>query len=247
MSNQDSIAAKIRALLAKTVENGASEAEAMMAMAKASQLMTKYGLSITDVELRAEKCVTNSINSGQKNRGGMARIAVRLAQFCNCKVWSEQRRDENGKIVSYHQFFGLESDTQIAQYFYDMIKAVMEAETARFKKTAIYDDAQYHSGGRRRATASFISGFARRINERLQDMIDERDGEYRSTGSDLIVVKNQIVTEEFAKLKLRLTSASSSRTRLNGEAYGAGKAAGERVGFNAGVGASRGSVAGYIR
>ncbi len=47
--NNEKINSKIRALLAKTVENGATEAEAKEAMAKAFKLMSEHNLSNNDL------------------------------------------------------------------------------------------------------------------------------------------------------------------------------------------------------
>ncbi|RYJ03496.1 MAG: DUF2786 domain-containing protein, partial [Acetobacteraceae bacterium] len=51
------VKARIRALAAKTVERGCSEAEAMAAAAKVGELLEVYGLSMSEVELREEACV----------------------------------------------------------------------------------------------------------------------------------------------------------------------------------------------
>jgi len=51
------VKARIRALAAKTVERGCSEAEAMAAAAKVGELLDVYGLSMSEVELREEACV----------------------------------------------------------------------------------------------------------------------------------------------------------------------------------------------
>ena len=47
-------AAKIKALLGKTIENGATEAEAMAAAIKARELMDKYDIDLTTLDMKAE-------------------------------------------------------------------------------------------------------------------------------------------------------------------------------------------------
>ena len=51
-----SIAARIRALLAMTLENGASENEAVFAAKQAAKLLEEYDLSMDEVEMRASPC-----------------------------------------------------------------------------------------------------------------------------------------------------------------------------------------------
>ena len=234
MTNKtESIAAKIRALLAKTVENGASEAEAMMAMKKASDMMEKYNLSITEVELREESCITHEVDTGRRAQNAMRRVVTAIAAFCDCKVWVTHSRYNN---VQY-SFFGLERDTQIAQYLYDMIQNSMELETKVFKKSDTYKEAEMYRGGRRRASNSFELGFTGRIAQRLMEMKRERDATQRSTGTNLVVVKNQIVEVAFRDLGLNL-GTSYSRTAVNGAAQSQGAAAGSRVNITTGVGAN---------
>jgi hypothetical protein len=50
LSKRERAAKLIRWLLAKTVENGCTESEAMNAAAKANELMTQYALSIEDTQ-----------------------------------------------------------------------------------------------------------------------------------------------------------------------------------------------------
>lgn len=64
--NRRAAAARIRALLMKTVDNGCTEEEAMAAAAKAGELMDRYGLESSEVEIRAEKCTTGA----HKSRAG---------------------------------------------------------------------------------------------------------------------------------------------------------------------------------
>lgn len=56
------------------------------------------------------------------------------------------------------------------------------------------------------------------------------------TGNALVVVKDQELTRRFGGLGLRLRSSSSSHTIRSGDAYGAGRAAGDRVALGRPVG-----------
>jgi hypothetical protein len=54
-TNLELVGRRIRGLLSKTTENGATEAEAMLAAAKARELMDKYRLTLTDVGSRKSR------------------------------------------------------------------------------------------------------------------------------------------------------------------------------------------------
>lgn len=67
MSNKTDYIRRIRSLLEKTVENGCTEAEAMLAAEKAADLMAEYELTLTDIELGA---TTRSANSAKSTPAG---------------------------------------------------------------------------------------------------------------------------------------------------------------------------------
>lgn len=56
--DRNSIIDKIRALLAKTTENGATEAEMLSALDKASAMMDAYEISDEDLALAKDEAVT---------------------------------------------------------------------------------------------------------------------------------------------------------------------------------------------
>jgi len=89
-----------------------------------------------------------------------------------------------------------------------------------------------------RAT-SFQQGMAARVAGRLDQMHHERDAHIvaqRSTGTDLILIKKQVVEGAFSDAKIRLVSiAGLSRARAKG-AFRQGLAAGDRINLNRPVG-----------
>ena len=80
---------------------------------------------------------------------------------------------------------------------------------------------------------------AARVAKRLDQMHRERDAHVvaqRSTGTDLILFKQQVVEDAFRDTKIRLVSvAGLSRARASG-AFRQGVAAGDRVNLNRPVG-----------
>ncbi|HZC12376.1 MAG TPA: DUF2786 domain-containing protein, partial [Thermoleophilaceae bacterium] len=102
------VKARIRALAAKTVDRGCSEAEAMAAAAKVGELLDVYGLSMSEVELREEACVQRRFATPGPGRTALRWLLPALLRFCECRGWTDGRRD----IV----LFGLEPDVQMAEY-----------------------------------------------------------------------------------------------------------------------------------
>src|SRR5262245_63408229 len=97
---------KIRALMAKTVENGCTEEEALAALAKARALMDVYVVSDDELALTKEEAAI--LRREPPDSKDPHRIKVSLveavATFCGCEAW----RDVDRNLV----FCGLRSDGQ---------------------------------------------------------------------------------------------------------------------------------------
>jgi hypothetical protein len=60
----------------------------------------------------------------------------------------------------------------------------------------------------------------------------ERQKNRAGDGRSLVIVKNAIVTREFAKLNMKLRSGGRSKTRaVDGSAFNAGRAVGDKASF----------------
>lgn len=255
MSNtneRNKAAAKIRALVAKQINRGCTEAEALAAMVKVGELLELYNLTMDEVSLREEKCSTLVIRTGRKAADSMQWLIIELGLFTNTKSWLSHYNKETGqKEVSYF-FFGQQTDLDVVQYFYDLISTTMKTETDRFKQTRSYIDAEMYEGGRRRASTSFQRGFISRIDSRLSEMRHETMErqwamEEENPGTAIIVLKQDIVAREFEKepvsKQLRTTTQSQSQNNYN--AYSKGSAAGGRVNLSRGITGSS-NIGGYL-
>ena len=59
---------RIQGLRSKTTDNGCTEAEALLAAAKVAQLLDRYDLSLTDVEIRDARCERREYETYRKKR-----------------------------------------------------------------------------------------------------------------------------------------------------------------------------------
>ncbi len=215
--NTKAIKAKIRALAAKTVDNGCTEAEALAAMRMVGKLLTQYNLSMSEVEMSAEEMVLKTMYTGSKHVGGIYFAIKGIAKFTNTKPFMGKHYGE----VTYN-FFGQETDVIMAEYLYQLISGAMSREVAAFKLTNVYRYAKSARG----ASSTFLKIMGARIGERLIAMAQEEETEMtNSGGNNLMVLKGQLVTEEFAKLNLDLGVTSK---RANVKNHGAANA-----GYNA--------------
>ncbi len=236
--------ARIRALAARTVDRGCSEAEALAAAAKVGELLDVYGLSMSEVELREEACVERRLG-----HFGTAGTAVRwllpaLLRFCECRGWTDGRHE----IV----LFGLEPDVQMAEYLLHVVAGALRFEENRYRAGR-----EYLAATRRHTPQSVLRsyryGFADRVATRLDAMSGERHAAQearreaamgRSASTALVLAKERKVEEGFRSLGVRLRMVRSTATVRDRGAYGRGAEAGGRVGLDRPVG--RGPAAGRL-
>ncbi len=230
------IKARLKALLAKTVENGCTEAEAMAAAQKAADLMAEHDLTYETVEdVKAERysARTRPMNGGlpRKNPHEARLVAPRIGGLFSCRGWSKAERGEN-MIV----FFGTEADTEAAHQLYAIVRMAMEAELAAYLRSPGRRDRRRHG---QRIRTDFMSQMAVRLDERLEDIATSREAACRKvaeeTGRALVLVtKEQEVTARYAAyvaetgVQLRARSGRST-VRSGTAAAAAGQAAGDRV------------------
>lgn len=232
------VKARIRALAARTVERGCSEAEAMAAAAKVGELLDIYGLTMSEVELREEACVQRSLVFADPRRGALKWLFPAVLRFTECRGWTVGRAE--------FVLFGLEPDVQMAEYLMHVIAGALAFEERRFRESPEY-------AVRRKAPQavlrSFRFGFAARVSDRLDAMAEAREAAADAarartpTGTALVLLKEQRLEDGFRRLGIRLTTVHRRMTVHDRTAYGRGREAGERVGLDRPVGSGGGTAA----
>ncbi len=229
LAELDRLRARIQALRAKTVNNGCTEDEALSAAAKVAELLDRYDLSLTDVELRAAPCERRAFETHRKKRIPLDDCIGAIANFCDCKVW----REKNVAGESSYIFFGLRSDVEVAHYLTELIDSAVRAELGRFKTSADYR--QFRHQERHLANASFALGMVASIADKLTAMKASRDQVNHSTGRGLVVLKTSVVDAEFDKLDLKLRTQHGKSRMVSMTAYEAGGVAGASLAIMPGI------------
>lgn len=237
----EKVKVRIRALSEKTVVNGCTESEAFLAFEKIGELLEKYNLEMSEVDLRSEPCIQNFFECWSSGKTPVASVLTALARFSDVRVWmSPPQKWGNPTIKNMRYFFfGLESDVQMAVYLTDIIDKAISTELNKFKKTDVYKDAH----NRKTSTHSFYMGITSRLAHRLNKMKNETEAAAQkrnletqkllgSNMTSLTVVKATIVDEAFKELGMRLRSTSSHRVIGDRSAFGAGDAAAGNVNLN---------------
>jgi hypothetical protein len=211
---------RIQALRAKTIENGCTESEALSAAAKVAELLDRYDLSLTDIEIREAPCEQRAYETNRKKRVPLDGCVGAIAHFCDCRVW----REKNAAGEARYVFFGLRTDVEVAHYLAEMIDGAVRSELGRYKTSKAYQ--RFRHNERHLANSSFTFGMVASIAEKLTAMKASRDAANENTGRALVVVKSAVVDAELEKLDLILRTQRRSSRMVSADAYEAGGAAG---------------------
>ena len=233
MANRNSIIDKIKALLAKTTENGATEAEMLSALDMASAMMDAYDISDEDVRDAKNETVTQHADPPDlKDPHSIKwRISHSVSQFCGVQIFRMPRQ-------SGLRCIGMPSDVQFAMWLLDTL--------ADF----VFEELYAHLIGclappreRRVIISSFTQACCVRINERLLALVERSKAARTSNGRELVVIKDAAI-EAFMKdhdIRLR-TCGGSSPSNIDFAAQAAGRAAGDRASFGRPVSGASGAL-----
>ncbi len=220
----DKVLSRIQALRGKTVEQGCTEAEALLAAGKVAELLDQYGLTLSEIDMKAQSCAGEGIETNRRRRSPLDECAGAIAGFCDCRTWYEMT--PQGHIR--HIFFGLPADVAGARYLYEKIEEAFETETAQFKRSELYDS--HPSAKRRSATTSFQAGLGHGICAKLNRLKAERAAAFRASGGrDLVPVKRDVIEDELAAMGMRLKVLQTGRKNLLAMAYKKGRVTGENL------------------
>jgi hypothetical protein len=233
-NHREAVSRRIRALLNKTVENGATEEETISAAEKARALMDQYHLSMTDIEFKAEPVADVSFDRRLKSKTAPADYCTKgIEKYCGVRMW----RTHTGSSIKI-RVLGLKGDAEMAQWLYEMIEGAVWAQANVYLRTEL-KSLDLTPKQKRDACWSFELGMAQRVNDRLIAMAQALEPVAKTaSGSALVVVRNAVVDEAFAKLNLRFTGRVSGMSNRDFAAYGSGHAAGDRVNLNRPVGSA---------
>lgn len=211
---------RVQGLRAKTVANGCTEGEALAAAAKVAELLDRYDLSLSDVEIRAAVCERRVYETRNRKRIPIDACIGAIADFCGCRVWRE--KDTAGEVR--YVFFGLSADIEAALTLTELIDTAVRTELGRYKISAEYR--QFRHQERHLANASFALGMVGSIADKLAAMKAKRDEVKNSTGHGIVVLKTAIVDTELEKLDFAFRTVERPRRVIAAEAYDAGDSAG---------------------
>lgn len=220
------IRAKILALRNMIEERGATEAEAMAALAKADKLMAEHGLTEADLEMAEAKrdMSRGEFKYGIKTQHPCAKWCSKtVGRFCGVVTWySSSSKTSNG--------FGFNADVEMYEFLLKLIHDSMNREWKEY----LHKNPARPGISRHTEYWSFMLGMAERINEKIYELMEAREVKIDSTGTDLVVKKYAVIEAAMSEMLpgLTLRSTSSRGIRADGSAMIEGRKAGDKVNLN---------------
>lgn len=217
---------KILALRNMIKERGATEAEAMAALAKADKLMAEHGLTEDDLEAAEAKrdMSHGEFKYGIKTQHPCAKWCSKtIGQFCGVITWYDSGcRASNG--------FGFNDDVEMYEFLLKLVHDSMNREW----KDYLQNNPLRPGVSRHTEYWSFMLGMAQRINEKINFLIQKREIKTDTTGTDLVIKKYAVIEAGMKEMLpgLSLRSSQSRGILADGSAMNEGRKAGERVNLN---------------
>lgn len=220
MTDREKLAARIRALRAKTVENGCTEAEALAAAEKLAQLLADHNMTMDEADLRASPFAKHDHQGGGTVGLKLWKVANAVADLTNTRTWAGGR-----SAPSRITFLGLSHEVEVAAYLLAICERAMQTEARKLMRT-VQHLPQIKQAAK---VVPFVDGMADRLASRIRDMIPPAQ-----TGTGLIVLRNALIDQEMARQGIRLETGAARRP-LDTAAYHAGQRAAEGVALNNGI------------
>lgn len=234
---KESVLKRIQKLLQMSIENGASENEAMLAADKAQKLLQEHNLSISDLkdEDQVEPMDSEDVEVDRDLWKGYIRNATAKLYFC--KTYTTMKLDKHYRRVKVITFVGRKSNrmvaTEMCKYFINTVDRLAAEEFREVPGSRASINKMSHA---------FKQGCASRLQRRLLDRYNEIAPEYIPQGNPdglPVLYKNEqmAITKWLEQKGIRLTSRKSSMSIRDRVAYSRGSEKGNGIGINTQVNA----------
>jgi hypothetical protein len=222
-SERERIAAIIRALRAKTVENGCTEGEALAAAAKVAELLAEYNMSADEAELRASPFDGQTHSVPDDDVGTrLWKPATAIAELVGARYWTTAP----GVHPVEHTYFGFDHEVEIAGYLLEICERAMRSAEARMQRSL----ALFRPARRRMQIIPFLDGMADRLRERILAMKPPVPA-----GTGLVLVRKDLIDAAMKARGINLRTTAGRSSRSDEETYRQGRRAAEDVALNPGL------------
>lgn len=228
MTPRESLAAKIRGLRAKTVENGCTEDEAISAASKAAEMLAKYNFTLDEVELRASPFQRHTETHVDPVGERLWKPAMAIAELTGATFWTSPRGVHPVQI----HFFGFAHEVEVATYMLELCAGAMRREQARLMQGA----GLLRPAAQRARMLPFLDGMGDRLRDRIRAL---KPPPAASSGTGLVVLHGALVKEAMALAGIKTQPGKARSSRDLDAAYAEGLRAGDRVSLARAMGGAK--------
>jgi hypothetical protein len=223
MADRNSIIEKIKGMLAKTRENGCTEEEELVALAKARAWIDTHEISHDELQLsREEKAILHSESEADARDTHKIKwmLCSGVERYCNVRIY----RDHSKAGLT---FVGFKSDIDFATWLLDHLSDFVHDALFEFLLDCLAPEGKE----RKQEIRGFVIGCTERISDRMIEMCDQSKPERTTNGKALVVIKDKAIEDLLKAEGICLRSCGGSRAGFSDGARAAGQSAGDRASF----------------
>lgn len=239
---REALLRKIRALRQMTTARGATEHEASLAATHLAKLISEYQITEDELTLKedAQGCVADAVRIIRTDRPAWFKCGGAISKLFKTQCWSSHKYEDllglgTDDCVRSLNFYGFPEDVAASCAMMDIIDNACLNEGLAYAKSR-----GKPSRGRaaKQANTATRESFSLGLADRLSDMIRALlPAQALATGTALIVLKDQLVTDRFAEyLRTKNINLHTSRAAqpVDPAAYAAGQRAAANVNLRPG-------------
>jgi len=221
-ADRNSIIEKIKALLAKTKENGCTEEEELSALAMARAWIDAHEITDDELQLsREEKAILHDESEADARDTHKIKwlLCSGVGRYCNVQIF-------RGHSKAGLTFVGFKSDIDNATWLLDHLSDFVHDKLFEFLLDCLAPEGKE----RKQEIRGFVIGCTARISARLIEMCDQSETERTTNHNALVVIKDQAIKDLLKAEGICLRSSRSSAA-FSDDARRAGRSAGDRASF----------------
>lgn len=226
---REALLARLRALAAMTVENGCTEAEALVAAAKLAKMLADHNVTMDEAEIRATPFERRAERHAGEVGERLWKVARGIAVLTETRWWTSGPGVHPVEIG----FFGFDHEVAVARYLLDVCeRAMLRGEREMHNSLALLRPVR-----RTLRIRPFLDGMADRLGDRIAAMKPPAPA-----GRGLMVLRRQLTDAEAERIGLKIKARETLGSRNHEDDYLAGRRAADQVALNRGVGVGANAV-----
>lgn len=254
--NNQEILNKVRALLNKTIENGATESEMESALKLAQKLMAKHNIDQSEINVSTLDINVESVSKDWvygERQGWNWLLLIAIASGFNCKVIKANKfeNEKSFKLVDFYEIVGFYDDRKMVKDLFEItVPVIRNLYKKRYKEYVsnfgkqnnfesldtklaklLFDQPTDKPISFKRFLTSYIDGFVSGLKERLQqDRKEIFQISEEAMEYELMVVKKDALIDEVVEdlTKGKTKNANGPKRDINFEALLIGKEDGKQ-------------------